>query len=140
MRAEFGRFEDQYEGPALGRRLRQLADELERLFAKIRPDDQLIIGGGTPIKKYLSTTATWNPGALAKIGYGVSVSRTTTTVTLTGAALGDIALASFSLDLQGLKLRAYVSSANTVTVVLSNDGGVAVDLASGTLRVSVLQH
>lgn len=60
-----------------------------------------------------------------------------TTVTATGAALGDFAEASMSVDLAGTALRAYVSAANTVTVVQRNDTGGAIDLASGTLRVRV---
>lgn len=136
MRANLGRLGDDYDG----RKMRALVETLEQLLARIHTDDQIIIGGGTPITKYLSTTATWNPASLAAIGWGVSVSRASTTVTLTGAALGDIALASFSLDLQGLELSAYVSSANTVTCLLVNNSASAVNLAEGTLRVAVLQH
>lgn len=136
MRANFGAFGDDYDG----RRMQTLVAELERLFSRVRIDDQIIIGGGTPIKKYLSATATWNPGSLTALGWGVSVSNVSTTVTVTGAALGDLALASFSLDLQGLELFPYVSAANTVTCVLSNKTATTVNLAEGTLRASVLQH
>ena len=80
----------------------------------------------------LSATATWNPASVA------SGAQATTTVTVTGAALGDHAIASFSLDLAGAVLNAYVSAANTVTVVLSNMTAGAIDLASGTLSVRVL--
>lgn len=59
---------------------------------------------------------------------------TTTTVTVTGASLGDFAVASFSLDTTGVSLAAQVTSANTVTVIFSNLTGGAVDLASGLLR------
>lgn len=62
----------------------------------------------------------------------------TTTVTVTGAALGDmvtgIALGS---DAAGLDLSGYVSAANTVTVILRNSTASAVDLASTTLSVRV---
>jgi hypothetical protein len=61
----------------------------------------------------------------------------TTTVTVTGAALGDFADASMSISLGGTILHAYVSAADTVTVVQRNDTGGAVDLASGTLRARV---
>ena len=61
----------------------------------------------------------------------------TTTVTVTGAVLIDIATASLGRDLQGMQMTAYVSSANTVTVVLYNATGAAVDLISGTLTVLV---
>ena len=62
----------------------------------------------------------------------------TTTVTVTGAALGDFASASFSNDLQGVLLTAWVSAANTVSVRFQNETAGAVDLASGTLRASVI--
>lgn len=118
----------------MARRLVEMARELSNAFGRVRVDDALIIGGGTKIAKYLSTTATWNPGSVAAAG------QTSTTVTLTGAALGDVALCSFSLDLQLLQLTANVSAANTITCVLQNGTAGPIDLASGTLRVSVLQH
>lgn len=61
----------------------------------------------------------------------------TTTVTVYGAALGMTAEASMSVSLAGTKLVAYVSAANTVTVVQRNDTGGNVNLASGTLRAKV---
>lgn len=81
----------------------------------------------------LSGSATYDPGSLAD-GAGV-----TTTVTVTGAALGDFAVASFSLDLQGITMTAYVSAADTVSVRFQNETTGAIDLASGTLRARVLQ-
>jgi hypothetical protein len=73
-------------------------------------------------------SATYDPANLAD-GAGA-----TTTVTVTGAALGDFAQASFSNDLQGITLTAWVSAANTVSVRFQNESGGALDLASGTLR------
>jgi len=62
--------------------------------------------------------------------------RTTTTVSVPGAALGDIVVGtSFSLDTQGINMWGYVSAANTATVVLENNTAGAINLASGTLRV-----
>lgn len=75
--------------------------------------------------------ATYDPPSLAD-GAG-----TTTTVTATGAALGDFASATFSLDLQGITLSAWVSAANTVSVRFQNESGGVLDLGSGTLRVRV---
>jgi hypothetical protein len=63
---------------------------------------------------------------------------TTTTVTVTGAALGDYAdNVSFSNDLQGITVTGWVSAANTVSVRFQNETGGVVDLASGTLRALV---
>lgn len=87
----------------------------------------------TQSRNLLSTqgSATYNPPSLAD-GVG-----TTTTVACTGAALGDFAHASFSLDLQGITLTAWVSSANVVSVRFQNESGGVLDLASGTLKVGV---
>lgn len=61
-----------------------------------------------------------------------------TTVTVTGAALGDFAVASLGVDVTDIFVSAAVTSANTVSVVLHNETGGALDLASTTLRVFVL--
>jgi hypothetical protein len=61
----------------------------------------------------------------------------TTTVTVNGAALGDYAEASFSLDLQGITTTAWVSAADTVSVRFQNETGGTIDLGSGTLRARV---
>jgi hypothetical protein len=63
----------------------------------------------------------------------------TTTVTVTGAALGDYAIPSLGVSAAGLVVSAYVSAADTVTVVLFNPTAGAVDLASTTLRVRVVK-
>lgn len=80
----------------------------------------------------ITGAATWDPPSLA------AGAQQTTGVTATGAALGDFALCAFSLDLQATVMLAYVSAANTVTVVHRNGTAGAIDLASGTLRVLVL--
>lgn len=74
----------------------------------------------------------YNPPSLA------AGAEATTTVTVTGAILGAVALASFSLDTQGITLAANVSAADTVTVRLRNGTAGLVDLASGTLTAAVL--
>lgn len=81
----------------------------------------------------LSGTAVYDPASLAD-GVGA-----TTTVTVTGAALGDVADASFSLDLQGIGMTAYVSAADTVSIRLQNESGGTLDLASGTLKAVVFK-
>ena len=60
-----------------------------------------------------------------------------TTGTVSGASLGDVCRASFSLSLQELSLTSYVSAADTVTVVLNNNTGGAIDLGLGSFRVFV---
>lgn len=85
----------------------------------------------TVVNGVLTGSKTFNWGSIA------SAAAATTTVTVTGAALGDRATATMSLDLQGLVMTAYVSAADTVTVVLFNPTGGAIDLASGTLSARV---
>ncbi|MBT2142668.1 MULTISPECIES: hypothetical protein [unclassified Rhodanobacter] len=93
------------------------------------------VGQGTPgvwreLGWHMSTgSKTYDPPSIASMG------TTTTTVTCTGAAMGQIASAGFSLSLAGLMMSAYVSAADTVTVVLFNPTGATVDIASGTLKV-----
>ncbi len=91
-------------------------------------------GGSWQTINTLAGSTTWDPSNLAD-GAGE-----TTTVTVTGAALGDFAVASFSLDLQGITLTAWVSSANTVSVRAQNETTGAINLASGTLRAIVTPH
>lgn len=76
----------------------------------------------------VSGTTTYDPGNLID-GQGV-----TTTVTVSGAVLGDFVEVSFSQDLQGIALTAWVSAANTVSVRFQNETGAPIDLASGTLK------
>ncbi len=61
-----------------------------------------------------------------------------TTVTLTGAKLGDNINVSFNQPLQGTRMWAEVTAVDTVTVYHRNDTGVTVDLPSGTLTVKIV--
>lgn len=75
-------------------------------------------------------TKTWDPASVA------DGAQTSTTVTVTGAALGDTVTCAFSQAVPaGCILSAQVTATDTVTVTLVNHSGGAVDLASGTLRV-----
>lgn len=86
---------------------------------------------GPPI--VLNASATYDAPSLAD-GAG-----TTTTVTTTGALLGDFAMASLGVDLQGISVTAYVNAADTVSVRLQNESGGVVDLASTTLAARVVR-
>ena len=77
-------------------------------------------------------TAVWNPASIAD---GDAL---TTTVTVTGAALGDPVIVTGSINLQSLQLTGSVTASNTVTVVLSNSTGAAVDLPSMTVTAAVM--
>ena len=82
----------------------------------------------------LTGTATWDPVSLAQ------GAQATTTITVTGAAVGNRCEVKFSLSLTAtgtLSLTGFVSAANTVTAVLQNNGTAAADLSSGTVTAYV---
>ncbi len=79
------------------------------------------------------TTTTWDPGS---IGAGDFEAKE---ITVTGAALGDFVMESFSLDVQDLDLNAEVTATNTVTATFYNLTGSGVNLGSGTLSVLVFK-
>lgn len=83
--------------------------------------------GDLPSKR-LASTATYDPPSIAS-----GASSAATTVTVTGALLGQQAGASFSLNTQGVIFNAWVSAADTVSVILTNPTAGTIDLASGTL-------
>jgi hypothetical protein len=104
--------------------------ELRKLFEAVAVD---LAATRAPLAGLLSGSATYDPASLAD-GAGA-----TTTVTVTGAALGDYVVGvSFGLDLQGITLTGYVSAADTVAVRFQNESGGVLDLASSTLRAVVL--
>lgn len=62
----------------------------------------------------------------------------TSTITVTGVALGDMVFGvSHTVDLAGITVTAYVSAANTVSVRFQNESAGTLDLASGTVSVLV---
>jgi len=81
----------------------------------------------------LNGSDTWDPASIAD---GDEEAKE---ITVTGAALGDFVLVSFSVDVADLSLTADVTAADTVTAVLANNTGGAVDLASGTIYVRVIK-
>lgn len=83
-------------------------------------------------KAALTGSSTWNPASISD-----GNEEATATWTVTGAALGDIVRASFSLDVTDLQLDAQVSSGNTITAVLANSTGGAINLGSGTVKAEV---
>ena len=86
----------------------------------------------------LQTSVVWDPGSLAS---GASASQN---VTVSGAALGDIALVHFPViasgsSVSGISLSASAYSANTVKITAANNSGGIIDLDSGTAIVKVLK-
>jgi hypothetical protein len=101
--------------------LRELYDYLEILQSRIYEDD-------------IAASDTWDAGEIAD---GAEEAKD---VTVTGAALGDYAVASLSIDIADLVLDAQVTAADTVTCVLANNTGGAIDLASATVYVRVFRR
>lgn len=92
---------------------------------------------GTTFKKYLSATGTLDFASAA-----AGVCSTDLTITVTGAAAGDLAFVTppNAAVNAGSQFTAWISAANTVKVRHCNISAGANDPASGSYRVSVLQH
>lgn len=88
------------------------------------------------LRNYIRTgSATWDPASIAAAG------SESTTITVTGVLVVNssryTATVRAPASLQGLIATAAVSADDTVTVTLFNPTGGAIDLASGTWRVTV---
>ena len=81
----------------------------------------------------LEGNAVWDP---ANIVDGTFV---TTDITVTGAAIGDFVLVSPGVDVTDLIVSATVTAPDTVSVVLQNETGGAVDLGSSTWKAKVFK-
>ena len=81
---------------------------------------------------------TWNVSCTLDSASVATTATATDTVAVPGVALGDMVLGmSVGVSEAGLVRRAYVSSANAVTIVTYNPTAGAVDLASTTLRLTI---
>ena len=103
---------------------------LATLFNAIRAD---LTAVRAPLAGLLTGSATYDAASL------LDAAGATSTITVTGAALGDYVVGlSCSVDLQGITLTGYVSAADTVSFRLQNESGGTLDLASATFRAVVL--
>lgn len=91
-----------------------------------------IVHGNVVLGKVYKATSTYDPPSLA------TNTQQSTTVTLTGATVGETVAVSFDKALQGTRMWAEVTSTNTVTVYHRNDTGVTVDLPSGNLTIRIV--
>ncbi len=87
-------------------------------------------------------SAVYDPPSIAA---GAAISNITpagasTTVSVPGATTGGYARATFTNTADGIVLTAWVSAPDTVTVWFSNYSFSAVDLASGTINVTVVNN
>lgn len=97
-----------------------------RSFSKLTAVFPVIVGVGSK---------TFDPPSQTTVITTASDGIFQTTVTVTGAVLGDFCVCSFSLDLTGILMTADVTAADTVTVTFGNITGGTLNIASGTLRV-----
>ena len=110
-----------------------------RLPARLRQSTPAVADNSTTIattawvkSQYLQNSVVFDPPSQA-----TNVVGAIQTLTVTGAAVGDFCLASFSVDLNGMTLLAWVSAANTTKFQFQNKTAGTLDLASGTVRVRV---
>tara|TARA_R100000458_G_C8261393_1_gene236874 strand:+ start:118 stop:432 length:315 start_codon:yes stop_codon:yes gene_type:complete len=80
----------------------------------------------------LSANKAWDAGSIA------DGDEEALEVTVTGAALGDFVMSSLSIDVADLVLTGAVTAANTVTLILANNTGGAVNLGAATAYVLVV--
>jgi len=74
-------------------------------------------GNDVGYRMLYGVTENWDPANLT------TGSSATTTITVTGARLGDLVIVGFGRDLEGCEFRGYISADDTVTVYLTNNTG-----------------
>jgi hypothetical protein len=91
----------------------------------------LTIGGGQNINRVFSASVAWNPGTIN------NNNQVATTVTVTGAQVGDSVIASniWLADNVFAIMQAWVSAINTVTIQITNHSGGAITLTNRTIKV-----
>lgn len=83
-------------------------------------------------------TDTWDVTCTLDAGAVAGGATDTDTVTVPGVALGDMVLGfGMTVSEAGLVKRAYVSAANTVTIVTYNPTGSSVNLAAATVNLII---
>jgi hypothetical protein len=83
-------------------------------------------------------TDTWDVSCSLDSASVLTTATATDTVTVPGVALGDMVIGmSIGVSEAGLVRRAYVSAANTVTIVTYNPTAGTVDLALTTLQLII---
>ena len=121
--------------PYLATRAATRTIEPAHVALRIIASKGLSVGYGADITEHLSATVTYDPANL------VDGATTTTTMTVTGAVVGDtVTVGLSSITSAGWQISGFVTAADTVTVAITNHTGRAVDLPSGTLRVDVWRH
>lgn len=79
----------------------------------------------------LRASVTWDPASVLDGNFSKKA------ITVTGAVLGDMVVASFDVDITDLQLTASVVGDDSVEAILTNSTDGTLDIGSGTLRVVV---
>lgn len=82
----------------------------------------------------LSNSATWDIPSLT------TLANSSTTITVTGAAVGDLVVVSPAMPATGVVVSGDVTSADTVTIRAHNTTGGTIDPASATFRVRAIRQ
>lgn len=82
---------------------------------------------------YLTGATAFTPGTITNGASNAAV------FSVTGTQLGMPAIGSFSLDLQGVSISAYVPSANNIAVIFANNTGSSKTIAAGTVFAQALK-
>lgn len=93
----------------------------------------LQVASGATVAKWLTGTAVFDPPSLAQLGVS------SVDVTVTGAAVGDLAIADNPWSDATISISCSVFSVNTVRVLFQNNSGVTLNFSSKTVRVWVIK-
>lgn len=110
-------------------------DGLYKIVIKDSSDNTLYTWDNVDLtvdEQRLEGSVVWNPASLND-GAG----ETSTSITVTGAALGDYVVVSAPYDLQDMTVTGYVTATDTVEIRLQNESTATVNLAEGTWTVRV---
>jgi hypothetical protein len=110
------------------------ANTVEVRFENLTGDDHAPGSGTISCVVQKRVTATVDPGSLADGGSFLS-----TAISVSGATLGEPVDAAFNVDLQGIILTGYVSSAGNVKVIFQNETGAG-PIALGSHTVTVITN
>lgn len=97
---------------------------------------------GGPVQLPLLYNRVWQVSAVVDPAAVLTQANGTDTLTVSGVALGDIVLAK-SFAVAGsealVSITAYVSAANTVTLLYANNTAGTVDIASGVVKLLIVR-
>lgn len=112
--------------------------QLRELFRRVERLEVSTISEAVAETRYLKVVAkvvsTWDPGSLA------NQAATSTTVSVTGAVVTDVVLATHDqIGANDVLISAHVQADGTVRVTILNYSGGVLDIASGQLVILVLR-